>query len=321
MNEDQTPIEQRLQADIDALRTKFPNTQDLYREACVVMFFRYGITPTGNKLYQLVRKGSMSAPAEALSKFWANLREKAQVRIEHPDVPQPLLDTAGELAAKLWEMATKHANQATEAVRAEAADQVAAALQASQLAAEQEARTRLELAEQQELVQNLNNQISELQQDVAREGGLREGLERQVEQLQAQRQELVTLLDASRQSEQRAVDEQRRLMLEIDRERAHSARHLKEVDALRASIASAATKHSQELESAHREADAIRQRATSEIEALHQQANQLQLELAASRSQLVEHLQRTQQDNKTHGSHKPLRTIRPIKPPIKHFKR
>ena len=87
--------ETRLQADIEALRPRFPDTQDLYREVCAILFFRYGITPTANKLYQLVRKGSMSAPAEALSKFWENLREKSRVRIEHPDVPEALRDIAG----------------------------------------------------------------------------------------------------------------------------------------------------------------------------------------------------------------------------------
>lgn len=46
-----------MQADIDCLRDRFPRTADLYREACAVMFFRYGVTPTTNALYQLVGKG------------------------------------------------------------------------------------------------------------------------------------------------------------------------------------------------------------------------------------------------------------------------
>ncbi len=47
----------RLQSEIDALRAQYPETQDLYREVCVLLFFRHGMTPTANKLYQLVRKG------------------------------------------------------------------------------------------------------------------------------------------------------------------------------------------------------------------------------------------------------------------------
>ena len=79
------------------LRAQHPETQDLYREVCVLLFFRHGITPTANRLYQLVRKGSMSAPAEALAKFWATLREKSRVRIEHADLPEDLQGAAGEL--------------------------------------------------------------------------------------------------------------------------------------------------------------------------------------------------------------------------------
>lgn len=69
--------ENQLIAEIEKLREQFPNTQDLYREVCTLLFFRYGTAPTANKLYQLVRKGSMSAPAEALNKFWSDLRERA----------------------------------------------------------------------------------------------------------------------------------------------------------------------------------------------------------------------------------------------------
>ena len=56
----------------------------------MLLFFRHGIAPTANRLYQLVKKGSMNAPAEALARFWATLREKSRVRIEHPDLPAEL---------------------------------------------------------------------------------------------------------------------------------------------------------------------------------------------------------------------------------------
>lgn len=41
--------EQQLQIEIEKLRSEFTETQDLYREVCVLLFFRYGITPTANK--------------------------------------------------------------------------------------------------------------------------------------------------------------------------------------------------------------------------------------------------------------------------------
>ena len=82
--------EAKIKAEIEALKVHDLDTQDLYREVCAILFFRYGITPTANKLYQFVRKGSMSAPAEALARFWSDLREKSRVRIEHPDLPEGL---------------------------------------------------------------------------------------------------------------------------------------------------------------------------------------------------------------------------------------
>ena len=73
--------ESEIQAEVEALRERFSDTKALYREVCALLFFRYGITPTASKLYQHVRKGSMSAPAEALAKFWEELRSKARVEI------------------------------------------------------------------------------------------------------------------------------------------------------------------------------------------------------------------------------------------------
>jgi len=40
-----------LQADLAELRGRFPETRALYREVCGLLFFRYGVTPTANKLY------------------------------------------------------------------------------------------------------------------------------------------------------------------------------------------------------------------------------------------------------------------------------
>ncbi|WP_233582698.1 DNA-binding protein [Candidimonas sp. SYP-B2681] len=85
------------------------------------------MTPTANKLYQLVRKGSMSAPAEALTKFWADLREKSRTRVEHPDFPDALKEVAGELVATLWTTAQTAARESLTAYRAEAEEMVAKA--------------------------------------------------------------------------------------------------------------------------------------------------------------------------------------------------
>lgn len=101
--------EQQLQIEIEKLRSEFTETQDLYREVCVLLFFRYGITPTANKLYQYVRRGSMSAPADALNKFWSELRGKSRVRIERNDIPENISLAAGDFVATLWNEAQKAA--------------------------------------------------------------------------------------------------------------------------------------------------------------------------------------------------------------------
>lgn len=251
--------EARLQADIEALRPRFPDTQDLYREVCTVLFFRYGITPTANKLYQLVRKGSMSAPAEALARFWDNLREKSRVRIEHPDIPEALRDAAGELTAKLWQQARALADEACAAVRLDAQQQVDAATQAAGQAGQREALVRQELASAQTNSSTLIEQIRTLEQRLAHDEGLRKGLEQQINQLTSQRQELAAVVETARETEQRAADEHRRLLLEVDRERGSAARVQKELDAVKSATDKAVKAQAERLTQALQQVDQLRQ--------------------------------------------------------------
>ena len=48
----------------------------------------------------------MSAPAEALAKFWEELRGKARVEIDHPDLPDALKQAAGQAVSVLWTQAS-----------------------------------------------------------------------------------------------------------------------------------------------------------------------------------------------------------------------
>jgi len=112
-------LEGQIQEEVDALREQFSNTRDLYREVCALLFFRYGITPTTNKLYQFVRKGSMSVPTEALSNFWKELREKSKTRIEQPDLPEDIGNMAGGMMAKIWSKAQLSAQESLATLRSE----------------------------------------------------------------------------------------------------------------------------------------------------------------------------------------------------------
>jgi hypothetical protein len=60
------------------------------RGVCALLFVRCGQTPTANRLYQLVRRGSMGTPAAVPGACRAALREKSRVRIGHPDLPADL---------------------------------------------------------------------------------------------------------------------------------------------------------------------------------------------------------------------------------------
>ena len=119
--------ENQLAADVEELKKQFANTQLLYKEVCALMFLRYGMTPTVNRLYQLVRRGSMSVPSDALRQFWQELREKSRVRIEHPDLPDALKTAAAESLAAMWTLAQQAATDGLTASRAEAAEEVRAA--------------------------------------------------------------------------------------------------------------------------------------------------------------------------------------------------
>lgn len=250
-----TPIERerQLSLEIERLREQFPHTQDLYREVCVLMFFRHGTTPTANKLYQLVRKGSMSAPAEALATFWENLREKSRVRIEHPDLPPALKTAAGELTAALWASAQHLAQDTLAAFRLDAQLAVeTATLERACAQAERDAG-QVRLQEQQTIGAEARHRIVALEQQLAGETATRLALATQLQQskddamtqqqvqhqqlLQA-RQEFTVDLDllraANRLADERSRATETRALLEIDRERTMAAKLQKELDGVRA---------------------------------------------------------------------------------------
>lgn len=267
--------EKPLIADIDRLREQFTQTQDLYREVCVLLFFRYGMTPTANKLYQLVRKGSMSAPAEALNKFWEDLRDKSRVRIEHPDLPESLKTAAGDLTATLWVTAQAQAHETLASYRGEAQ---AAVIEAKALltAAETERQTtRLALEMAQQSLAGANERIGTLDQQLAAAGATHTALESQLTQakeanaahqqrLEDARRDFTTELDKLRGAAQLADERfhaaETRALLEIDRERSVAAKLQKDLDAARASANQAAERHRMETAALQDQVGDLRQK-------------------------------------------------------------
>jgi chromosome segregation ATPase len=274
---------EELQADIDALRERFPRTADLYREACAVMFFRYGIAPTTNALYQLVRKGSMSAPSDALRRFWTDLREKARIVLPDGSVPDELRETAGQLLGQIWTFARAAAEQsatniknAALAERDEAfadkakSDERAGGLtlrlesiQAALASAEEEmAQQRIELGAAAATMQGLNARLGDAQADVDR-------LQREATVIaKAHADELDRVTSRVAQAELRYVELEKRALVELDRER------------------TAASKVQKQLELERRAALTKIEEANARSQVTQAQVNQQSQELAAYKAKL-----------------------------------
>lgn len=256
------PTEAQIHADIEALRARVSDTPDLYREVCTILFFRYGITPTANKLYQYVRKGSMSAPAEALAKFWEDLREKSRVRIEHPDLPDTLKSAAGELVAALWTQAQSAAQDGLEIFRSEAQATVLEAQTAQVLAENVQATALLERDQAQQATMAATERILNLERDLAVERASKEALASQLETAQRQQAALEATLAETRRdyaaelekhraalerSEERFEASEKRALLEIDRERTTAFKLQKDLTQSRQSQQDAEERHRTEV--------------------------------------------------------------------------
>lgn len=207
--------ETQIAAEIEALRERHRDTRELYREVCGLLFFRYGITPTANMLYQHVRKGSMATPAQVLARFWSDLRERSRVRIEHPELPESLRESAGELVLELWGRAQTEAARTFELQAAEAAQQARAA-EARADQAEEDARLldiRLiamgsEVSEARAQAVDLGRQLATIQGRLA---SMTEMLRDQAEEMRELRSEL----SVSRRDVARAVGETNALRVQL----------------------------------------------------------------------------------------------------------
>jgi chromosome segregation ATPase len=238
-----------IDAGVAELRQRFPRTQDLYREVCVLLFFRHGITPTVNKLYQLVRKGSMSAPTEALNKFWSTLRERSRVTVEHVDLPDELQAAAGEMVAALWKSAQTRSWDGLAELRAESAAAAETARGAEAQARTAHTATLQELEQARARVHTNEELIDQLRQELAAAGATNTSMEARLDDLRRQIADVLLradqqnathlaerekLAERTRLAEQRFADMEKRALLDMDRERTVSAKLRKTLEGERA---------------------------------------------------------------------------------------
>lgn len=297
--------ESALLAEIELLKAKFSDTRALYREVCALLFFRHGITPTGNKLYQYVRRGSMSVPTEELAKFWDDLRHKARVDIEHPDLPAEVKAIAAEAIAALWCQATAAARGELAAARLELQADAEAA-RSAQLAAEQAAnqvsaaadQLRAELAKRDEAFRAAQAELEAERRAHAGTQARGQELQTQLEQArtQQQRQQEAFSADLVRAradigaAQERAAAAERRALMEIEQERQARGRADKTAEGLRDKLADAESRERrQSLE--HAEAVTRLQMElnakTAALRGAHENKGGLLREIDTLRQQLV----------------------------------
>jgi chromosome segregation ATPase len=297
--------ETRLAAEIERLKAELPKTRDLYREVCALLFFRFGVTPTANRLYQLVKRGSMSTPTQVLGEFWTELREKSRVRIEHPDLPAELQAAAGELVATLWRRSTASAQGALDALRAEVeAEQAAARNEVTSLQADL-ARTETALEQRTAALLAAQVRIQELEQAQAAGEATRRALETDIARQQDEvgsrdralvqaradfSGELEKLRASTDLAQERLRAAEKRALLEIERERVASARSQNDLEAVARRAEEGETRHRAEIQALQAQLGDARHRAgvvEGSLEALRSSSATYARELDALRLQLT----------------------------------
>lgn len=237
-----------MQTDIDALRDRFPRTADLYREACGVMFFRYGLTPTANALYQLVRKGSMSVPTEALRRFWSDLRERARVDLPHADLPDQVKQSAGRLIGEIWSLAREAADESIAPLRQSAAVEREAALAEKTGLQEQAVRLSAQLEDARARATSAEATIAQLREELSAGAAIQGETQSRLVESRAEIERLQGLIDSMSaaheteidritgrvvQAEQRYIELEKRTLVDLDRERTAASKLQKQLDSER----------------------------------------------------------------------------------------
>jgi chromosome segregation ATPase len=238
------------------LRERVTDTRQLYREVCSLMFFRYGITPTANLLYNLVRKDSMGTPGAVLTEFWSELREKARVKIDHPGIPEAIRQIAAEAVQGIWQAASAAAVGSLAEVRADVERRAQDADEQRQQTQTALDYARREIAVGAQKLEKAAQEFNEAQESLhaeraahaataARLQEMRHQVEERDRQLAEARAQFSAELEHARGqvslARERAAAAERHVMLELDHERTARQRSERAADALRAELGAART--------------------------------------------------------------------------------
>lgn len=299
--------ESQLHIAVEKLRSEHSNTLELYKAVAGLLFFQYDCTPTTNRMYQLVRKGSMSAPAEALRLFWQELRDRSQVRMQEADIPSSLKYSAGTLFAQMWEESlqiakemTETNNQAIYVQQALAQQEQAQLKQQLQAAMVTIAQRELEIEEKKEELASAQAELKASEKETLHVKAQVAQLEIELNRRENEHEQSLQLQkDQLLLSEQRAADMEKYARLEIERVRQESQKLLqqeqeraqqlhKKAEQLQSDYTElqknyVTLQQKQLLESQQRQSDAKRyQQLESQNQDLHQLLQHVERELRAA---------------------------------------
>ena len=249
----------------------------------------------------------MGTPAEALAKFWDELRGKARIEIDHPDLPQDIKTVAAEAIAAIWQQATAAARSELAAIRD---DLQASAATAKHREVEAQAAAERATAE----TGRVNALLQQCQHDLEAErlvsAGIQSRLTQQEQQLEEQRSlntqlqerfsnELERARMAVEAAHERAAAAEKRALLEVEHERQARTKADRTTEALRGQLAQA---EARERDGAlrHTEAYTRQQAKLTAAEAAHAVAQTEGRALAQRLTELEQSLEAANQDAMRH---------------------
>ena len=266
----------------------FPESNTAFR---LPLFFKFGITPTANRLYQLVGKGSMTTATAVLTRFWRDLRERSQVAFAHPDIPDPLRSSAGDLIGKIWSLASQEARADLDLAKAEYEAKARDAVQHVKAAEAARDALQAEIVGLTERLLEKDASLAERDAALARLGGEYEATQRGVAKLEVELATSHSALEEAKSAFRADLESLRAAMaLAEERARAGERRALAEIDAERTRAASASSAYQRELDALQKILDAKDRellKRDDDIAVLRAAADRLEEKIAGVNAQLA----------------------------------
>jgi len=94
---------------VENIKNTVNSTKQVYINVAKLLFLQYQEMPTANRLYTLVKKGSMTTVVEAMRIFWQDIQKQLAVKINMPNLPESLQGQMVDQLNSIWQMALSQA--------------------------------------------------------------------------------------------------------------------------------------------------------------------------------------------------------------------